>query len=228
MHTVDEKELEKFATLKNEWWDKEGALKTLHDINPARIDFIEKFTSLKGKRVLDVGCGGGILSEALAKKGALVTAIDLEASAITVAANHAKESKIDIDYQHIALEALNMADFDIVVCYEMLEHVPNPNILVSQLAEKLTPNGHLFLSTLNRTLKAYLYAIVGAEYLLQILPKQTHDYKKFITPSELSRYVRTTGLSVQSMSGLNYHPLTRHTTLTSDVSVNYLMHCVND
>lgn len=228
MTTVDESELEKFKALSKTWWDKEGPLKTLHDINPERMAFIDSHTTLKDMRVLDVGCGGGILSESLAKKGASVTAIDLESTAIDAAIAHATKERLNIDYQHIALDKLKDNQFDIVTCYEMLEHVPSPKILVSQLSDKLKPQGHLFLSTINRTLKAYLYAIVGAEYLLRLLPRQTHDYQKFIKPAELSSYARAASLSVKHIEGLSYQPLSRKATLTEDVNVNYLMHCIKD
>lgn len=225
MPNVDHAELDKFSKLAKNWWDTNGPLKTLHDINPARMHFITQHTALSNKRVLDVGCGGGILSEALHKKEAKVTGIDLEKTAINTATAHATQHALSIDYQHVAIEDLNASPFDIITCYEMLEHVPDPKALVSHLSNHLVPGGLLFLSTLNRTLKAYLLAVLGAEYILRLLPKQTHDYKKFIRPSELAMYARDAGFTVRTMRGLHYNPLTRHAALVEDVDVNYLMLC---
>lgn len=227
MPNVDDQEVEKFSKLKDQWWNKNGALKTLHDINPTRLAYILQYCpSLKGKKVLDVGCGGGILTEALANEGANVTAIDLAPEAINVAKEHATQQGLDINYQMIALEDLGSdTQFELITCLEMLEHVPDPGAFIHALSKHLAPNGRLILSTINRTAKAYLHTIVAAEYLLKIIPKQTHDYKKYIKPSELSRMVRNQDLQVINMTGLGYNPLTRKAFLQDKVDVNYLMVC---
>ncbi len=222
---VSSSEIEKFSKLSNQWWDLNGPLKTLHHINPTRLDFTLKHTQLKNKCVLDIGCGGGVFSEALAKEGAMVTAIDLSENVINVAKEHAKQSKLEINYQAIALENLKASDFDIITCYELLEHVPEPNQLILEAKKRLKVGGKLFLSTINRTPKAYLYTIVGAEYLLNILPRQTHEYNRFIKPSELSQFARDAGLTVRSIRGLDYQPFTKKASITDNVSVNYLMVC---
>lgn len=228
MSNVDPAEIEKFSKLASHWWDEKGPLKTLHHINSARLQFTQDGNSLKGKRVLDVGCGGGIFSEALANAGAIVTAIDLSRDAINVAKAHASESELDIDYRCIDLNKLEEPPFDLVTCYELLEHVPNPSQFVRDLARHVKAQGQLFLSTINRTPKAYAYTIIGAEYILGLLPKQTHDYKKFIRPSELQRMSERAGFSVDALKGLDYQPFTKAATLTGDVSVNYLMRCVKE
>jgi len=224
--TIDSQEVLKFKQHSKKWWDENGPLKTLHDINPARLQFIEKHLSLKGKSVLDVGCGGGILTEAIAKEGALCFGIDVEEEAINTAEKHAKEHSLNITYESIAIENFNKEDyFDIICCMELLEHVKDPQEIIRQCHRKLKPGGWLFLSTLNRTFKSYATAILAAEYILKILPKQTHDYNKFITPGELARALRRCGFEIEDIKGLNYNPFTRKSSLYDDVSVNYLIAC---
>jgi 2-polyprenyl-6-hydroxyphenyl methylase/3-demethylubiquinone-9 3-methyltransferase len=224
MSTVDPKEIEKFAKLSQHWWDLEGELKTLHDINPARMGFIKQHATLKNKDVLDLGCGGGILTEALAKAGANATGLDLEKNAIKVAQKHAVDNNLEINYIHCALEDLDInIKFDVITCLEMLEHVPDPEPLIAKLCLHLKPNGKLFLSTINRTTKAYLYTIIGAEYLLKIIPKNTHDYKKYIKPSELSSMLRHSDMKIEQLQGLNYNPLNRKAYLDDTIDVNYLV-----
>lgn len=228
-NNVDQAELNKFAALSAHWWDPEGELKTLHQINPLRLGFIEEKIPLAGKKVVDIGCGGGILTEAMAKEGAIATGIDLNPSLITVAQLHLLEAHVNVHYQTIAAEefaSLYPASQDIVTCLEMLEHVPDPAAIVRACADIVKPGGHVFFSTLNRNPKSYLFAIVGAEYLLKILPKNTHDYEKFIRPSELSTWARDAGLAPQELKGISYNPFTKHFSLTDDVSVNYLLHAV--
>ncbi len=226
---VDPAEVGKFEELASRWWDPSSEFKPLHDINPLRLDFIDRHAGLEGKRVVDVGCGGGILSEAMAARGAEVVGIDAGKAPLTVARLHALESGIELDYRQTTAEALageEPESFDIVTCMEMLEHVPDPASVVTALARLVKPGGHVFLSTINRTPKAYLFAIVGAEYLLRMLPKGTHDYKKFIRPSELERWARAAGLEFRHMTGMTYNPLTRHYRLEEDFDVNYLVHAV--
>ncbi|MCA1769164.1 MAG: bifunctional 2-polyprenyl-6-hydroxyphenol methylase/3-demethylubiquinol 3-O-methyltransferase UbiG [Halomonas sp.] len=226
---VDPGEIAKFEALASRWWDPESEFKPLHEINPLRLDFIDARAGLAGKRVVDVGCGGGLLAEAMAHRGARVTGIDLGEAPLAVARLHAEESGVEVDYRCISVEALaeEMPDkFDVVTCLEMIEHVPDPASVVRACAALVKPGGHLFFSTLNRNPKAYLLAILGAEYVLGLLPRGTHDYEKFIRPAELASWCRATGLTVQEQSGLVYNPLTRRYRLhPTDVSVNYLMHC---
>ncbi len=222
---VDPHEIAKFTALSRDWWDTEGPLHTLHDLNPTRLAFVQQHSQLAGARVLDVGCGGGILSESLAKAGAQVTAIDMEAATIDIAKQHAAEAGLTIDYRVQTLEDLareTPPPFDIITCMEMLEHVPNPSHILQHSAELLVPGGTLFVSTLNRHPKAYALAIVGAEYLLGLLPKGTHDYQKFIKPSELTQWARQAGLYSVDLQGLRYEPFSRRCSLTDDVRVNYL------
>lgn len=226
---VDHTELKKFADLAHKWWDRNSEFKPLHDINPLRLGFIESQAGLKGKRVLDVGCGGGILSESMYFAGAAVTGIDLGEKALGVARLHQLESGAKVDYLLTSVETLaeeQPAQFDIVTCMEMLEHVPDPAAVVYACHKLVKPGGAVFFSTINRNPKSYLYAVIGAEYVLNILPKGTHDYAKFIKPSELSRWVRDAGLEVAHLAGMTYHPLTQRYRLGDDVSVNYLMHTV--
>jgi 2-polyprenyl-6-hydroxyphenyl methylase/3-demethylubiquinone-9 3-methyltransferase len=222
---VHEHEIHKFGVLADRWWDLDGEFKTLHAVNPLRIQFIRSFVELEGKRVVDVGCGGGILSEGLARAGAQVVGIDLAEELLDIAKSHADESGIEADYRRISAEALAEAEpgsFDIVTCMEMLEHVPDPASVVRACAKLVKPGGRVFFSTLNRKLKAYLLAIVGAEYLLNMIPKGTHDYATFIKPSELSRWAREAGLELLGMEGIAYNPITGQFTLSRDLDVNYL------
>lgn len=224
---ADTLELQKFADLAHKWWDKTSEFKPLHEINPLRLTYIDQLVGLKGKRVLDVGCGGGILSESMHFIGAEVMGIDLGEKALNVAKLHQLESGAKVDYQLLPVEQLaneQPASFDVVTCMEMLEHVPNPASIVAACAKLVKPGGSVFFSTINRNPKAYLFAVIGAEYLLNLLPKGTHDYAKFIKPSELSAWVRYADLSVSGMRGMSYNPVTQHYRLSDDVSVNYLMH----
>lgn len=226
---VDVAELNKFSELAHKWWDKSSEFKPLHDINPLRLNYIDQAVSLSGKTVLDVGCGGGILSESMALKGATVTGIDLGEKALKVAQLHSLESSVAVDYQLISVEELaekQPASFDVVTCLEMLEHVPNPASVVAACAKLVKPDGHVFFSTINRNPKSYLFAVIGAEYVLNMLPRGTHDYKKFIKPSELASWVRPADLSLQHQIGMSYNPITQHYWLGEDVSVNYMMHTI--
>ena len=219
-------EIEKLGAQADHWWDPRGEFKTLHAVNPLRLQFIRSHTSLSGQRVIDVGCGGGILSEGLAQAGALVTGIDLAEELIVVAKAHAETAQLPISYQLISAEAMaaeHPGSFDIVTCMEMLEHVPDPESIVIALAQLVRPGGHLFFSTLNRKLKAYLLAIVGAEYVLHMIPKGTHNFSAFIRPSELGRWTRRGGLELLGMEGVVYNPLTGQFNLSpKDIDVNYL------
>jgi 2-polyprenyl-6-hydroxyphenyl methylase/3-demethylubiquinone-9 3-methyltransferase len=224
---ADEIELKKFGELAHKWWDKNSEFKPLHEINPLRLSYIDDLVSLKGKRVLDVGCGGGILAESMYFKGAEVTGIDLGEKALNVAKLHQLESGAKVDYKLVAVEQLareTPAAYDVVTCMEMLEHVPDPAAIVAACAQLVKPGGVVFFSTINRNPKAYLFAVLGAEYILNLLPKGTHDYAKFIKPSELAAWVRETGLEMSGLRGMSYNPLTQHYWLGDDVSVNYLMH----
>ena len=226
---ADAAELNKFSELAHKWWDKNSEFKPLHDINPLRLNYIDKALPLKGKTVLDVGCGGGILSESMAQKGAKVTGIDLGDKALKVAQLHSLESGVAVDYQLISVEDLaekQPASFDVVTCLEMLEHVPDPASVVAACAKLVKSGGHVFFSTINRNPKAYLFAVIGAEYVLNMLPRGTHDYAKFIKPSELASYMRPAGLSLQHQLGMSYNPITQHYWLGDDTSVNYMMHTV--
>ena len=226
---VDQAELQKFATLAHRWWDPTSEFKPLHDINPLRLDYIDGIASLRGKRVLDVGCGGGILSESMARCGAEVVGIDLGEKALKVAQLHQLETGAKVEYRLVAVESLaeeQPQSFDIVTCMEMLEHVPDPSAVVRACAKLVKPGGRVFFSTLNRNPKSYLFAVIGAEYVLNMLPKGTHEYQKFIKPSELSGWCRATGLEVAGLAGMNYNPLSKRYALGNDVSVNYLLHTV--
>ncbi len=224
---VDPAELHKFASLAHRWWDKNSEFKPLHEINPLRLDYIDQKTGLQGKRVLDVGCGGGILAESMAARGAEVTGIDLGEKALKVAQLHSLESGIKVDYRLLSVESLaaeNPSSYDVVTCMEMLEHVPDPSAIIAACAKLVKPDGHVFFSTINRNPKAYLFAVIGAEYVLNMLPKGTHEYEKFIKPSELSAWARQSGLSVSGLKGMGYNPLTKRYSLGDDVSVNYIVH----
>tara|TARA_B110000908_G_scaffold13463_1_gene15573 strand:+ start:2473 stop:3198 length:726 start_codon:yes stop_codon:yes gene_type:complete len=226
---VDAAELNKFSELAHKWWDKNSEFKPLHEINPLRLNYINDTVSLEGKRVLDVGCGGGILSESMAEKGAQVTGIDLGEKALKVAQLHSLERGVAVDYRLIAAEVLAEQEagaYDVVTCLEMLEHVPDPASIVSACAKLVKPGGHVFFSTINRNPKAYAFAVLGAEYILQMLPKGTHDYAKFIKPSELASFARQANLTLQVQAGMSYNPITKNYALNKDVSVNYLVHTV--
>lgn len=225
----DPEELAKFAALAAQWWDPTGDLKTLHQLNPLRLGYIMEKVDLVNKNVIDIGCGGGILSESLAEQGANVTGIDMNKSIIDVAKLHQLESGTEVSYQHISAEEManqHKGQYDIVTCLEMLEHVPDPLSIVAACAKLAKPGGHLFFSTLNRNPKSYLFAILGAEYLLKLLPKNTHDYAKFIRPRELAKWAQQSDLSPQEMKGVFYNPFTEKFKLTDDVSVNYLFYAI--
>ena len=223
----DPSELAKFSELAYRWWDRDSEFRPLHEINPLRLDWIEDLTPLKGQRVLDVGCGGGILADSMARKGATVLGIDLASKALKVARLHALEAQTPgIEYREISAEALAAEEtgmFDVVTCMEMLEHVPNPSLVVKACADLVKPGGYVFFSTINRNAKAFLFAIVGAEYVLNMLPRGTHEYEKLIKPSELASYCRDSKLDLVQIKGLEYNPLTRHYWLSDDTRVNYLI-----
>lgn len=231
MSNADQLELDKFSQLAHRWWDVNSEFKPLHEINPLRLEYINRLADIAGKNVLDVGCGGGILSESMAGLGAHVTGIDLGDKALKVAQLHLLESGKQVNYQKIAVEELaaaQPASFDVVTCMEMLEHVPDPASIVRACATLVKPGGWVFFSTLNRNPKSYLFAILGAEYLLNLLPRGTHDYAKFIKPSELSQYCRNAQLTVSEIVGMSYHPLNKTYSLGDDASVNYLVACRRD
>jgi 2-polyprenyl-6-hydroxyphenyl methylase/3-demethylubiquinone-9 3-methyltransferase len=225
---ADPHEIQKFSELAHRWWDPTSEFRPLHEINPLRLEWINARAALSGKKVIDIGCGGGILSESMAKKGANVTGIDLSEKALKVADLHSLESGATVRYEMIAAEdmaAREAGQYDVVTCMEMLEHVPDPASIVKAAATLVKPGGQVFFSTLNRNPKAYLFAVVGAEYLLRMLPKGTHDYDKFITPAELSQFARNAGLLVDGLKGLSYNPLTQIYALNQDTSVNYMVAC---
>jgi 2-polyprenyl-6-hydroxyphenyl methylase/3-demethylubiquinone-9 3-methyltransferase len=227
MDNIDENELAKFSLLANSWWDRNGPSKPLHDLNPCRGKFVAERATLNGARVLDVGCGGGILSEYLADAGASVTGIDASAELIDVARAHGELARKNITYECTTVEEFsrsNTHSFDVVTCMELVEHVPDPQGIVNACSQQLCADGHLFVSTINRTAKAYALAILAAEYALQILPKGTHDYEKFIKPSELARWSRAAGLSACEFAGIKYQPNLGTATLNHDISINYLAH----
>jgi 2-polyprenyl-6-hydroxyphenyl methylase/3-demethylubiquinone-9 3-methyltransferase len=228
-HNVDHAEVGKFEALASRWWDPHSEFKPLHDINPLRLDYIDQRTGLAGKTVLDVGCGGGILAESMAARGARVTGIDMGDAPLEVAQLHKLESGVEVDYRHTTAEQLATElpqHFDVVTCMEMLEHVPDPASVIAACARLVKPGGRVFFSTINRNPKAWLFAIVGAEYLLRLLPKGTHDFAKFIRPSELETGIRKAGLQLEELTGMSYNPLTRSYTLGRDLDVNYLAYCI--
>ena len=228
---ADPQELAKFSELAHRWWDPTSEFKPLHQINPLRLRWIDEAAGLKGKSVLDVGCGGGILAEAMAALGARVKGIDLADKALKVALLHLFESRLEVNYEEISAEDLAQREagqYDVLTCMEMLEHVPDPASVVSACAQLVKPGGQIFFSTINRNPKSYLLAVIGAEYILRLLPRGTHDYTKFLKPAELARYSRAAGLTLKSVIGMSYNPLTQVYALNHDPSVNYLMHCVRD
>jgi len=228
---ADPQELAKFSELAHRWWDPTSEFKPLHEINPLRLGWIDGIAGLKGKSVLDVGCGGGILTEAMAALGARVKGIDLSEKALKVAMLHLLESRLEVNYEEISAENLAQREagqYDALTCMEMLEHVPDPASTVSACAQLVKPGGQVFFSTINRNPKSYLLAVIGAEYILRLLPRGTHEYAKFLKPSELARHCRAAGLTLKSVIGMGYNPLTKIYTLNNDASVNYLMHCVRD
>ncbi|MGB5740659.1 MAG: bifunctional 2-polyprenyl-6-hydroxyphenol methylase/3-demethylubiquinol 3-O-methyltransferase UbiG [Woeseia sp.] len=226
-NNVDAAEIAKFDALASRWWDPDGEFRPLHQINPLRLDYIRQRAPLDAARVLDIGCGGGILAESMAQKGARVTGIDMADGPLAVARLHLVESGLDVDYQQSTAEdfaAQHRGQFDVVTCLEMLEHVPAPENVVQACCDLVKPGGDVFFSTINRNPKAFLFAIVGAEYLLRLLPAGTHDYEKFIKPSELDAWARAAGLELQDSIGLHYNPLTREYWLEANLDVNYMMH----
>jgi 2-polyprenyl-6-hydroxyphenyl methylase / 3-demethylubiquinone-9 3-methyltransferase len=228
---VDPAEIARFDAAASRWWDPQGEMRPLHDLNPVRLEYVERAGRLQGLKVLDVGCGGGLLAEAMARKGATVTGLDMAEDLLQVARLHALEGGVTLNYVLEAAEthaAAHAGAYDVVTCMEMLEHVPDPTQVVAALGQLVKPGGQVFVSTLNRTLKAYAMAVVGAEYVLRLLPTGTHTYEKFIRPSELREWSRAAGLGVVDIAGLDYDPFTRKAKLTTDASVNYLMHLRRD
>jgi 2-polyprenyl-6-hydroxyphenyl methylase/3-demethylubiquinone-9 3-methyltransferase len=227
MTNLDQEELHKFESLAADWWDPHGRLKTLHIINPARLKYITAAVDLKDRTVLDVGCGGGILCEAMAAKTARVTGIDASCAAIEAANQHQKQSGLTVTYLNCTVEEFatrRRQTFDVITCMELLEHVPDPVMVIETISGLLNPGGHLFLSTINRTLRAYAGAIITAEYLLGLLPRETHDYSKFIRPSELCQWLRASGLTIKDISGLKYLPMLDYAVVDTDPSINYMVH----
>ena len=228
---VDRNEISKFEELAHRWWDPHSEFKPLHDINPLRLDYIDARARIGGKRVLDVGCGGGILAESMAKRGAQVTGIDMGEAPLSVARLHQLESGVEVDYRRITAEELAEEapeSFDVVTCMEMLEHVPDPSSVIRACARLVKPGGHVFFSTINRNPKSFLFAIVGAEYILNMLPKGTHEFAKFIRPSELATWVREAELDMRDLTGMTYNPFTKSYRLGKDVDVNYMMYTTRD
>lgn len=226
---VDQNEIAKFEALANRWWDPNSEFKPLHEINPLRLNYIDERAPLPGRKVLDVGCGGGLLSEGMAQRGAHVMGIDLGEAPLSVAKLHGMESGVKVDYRRIAVEELaadpeHAGQYDVVTCLEMLEHVPNPASIIQACAKLLKPGGDLFVSTINRNPKSFLFAIVGAEYVLNLLPKGTHEWRKFIRPSEMADFLRHSHFEVADLTGMTYNPLTKIYKLGRDVDVNYMMH----
>ena len=226
MENFDQLELEKFTKLADQWWDPNGKFKPLHLINPLRTSYIEKWTSIKGSEILDIGCGGGILSELLSQKGGIVTAIDLADGPLNVAKIRQQKSKLPIDYRKISTTDLvkEGKQYDVITCLEMLEHVPDPSIVVKECAQLCKPGGHLFFSTINRNLKSFIFAILGAEYILNILPQGTHEFEKLIKPSEMKSFIDSADLEFEEVNGMSYLPFLDIVRLTDDPSVNYIIH----
>src|SRR5438045_3489373 len=225
---ADPAELEKFSQLASRWWDPHGEFRPLHEINPLRLDWIDERAALAGKRVLDVGCGGGILAEAMAARGARVTGIDLSEKSLRVAELHSLQSKAQVTYEGVSAEDYaerHAAEFDVVTCMELLEHVPQPAAMVAACARLVRPGGQVFFSTINRNPKSYLFAVIGAEYVLRLLPRGTHDWSRFLRPSELAAHARRAGLELAEVTGMTYNPLTRTYRLEDDTAVNHLLAC---
>jgi 2-polyprenyl-6-hydroxyphenyl methylase/3-demethylubiquinone-9 3-methyltransferase len=223
----DPAEIARFDATASRWWDADGDMRPLHDLNPIRLEYVERAGPLAGKTIVDVGCGGGLLAEAMARKGGNVLGIDLASELLDVARLHAMQEGVAVDYQRLSAEALAEArpgGFELVTCMEMLEHVPDPATVIGALARLVKPGGDVIVSTLNRTPRAYFFAVLGAEYVLRILPTGTHSYEKFIRPSELAQWARDAGLQLMDVAGLDYDPFTRHARLTNDARVNYLVH----
>ena len=227
---IDQKELDKFSALASRWWDIESEFKPLHDINPLRLGYIEQYVkNLTGKKILDVGCGGGILAESMAKAGAEVIGIDMSETPLSVAKLHLHEVGLKVDYRQITVEQLateSPNSFDVITCMEMLEHVPDPASVITACYKLLKPGGQAFFSTINRNPKSYLFAIIGAEYILRLLPKGTHDHSKFIRPAELVNWIVDAGGEVNDITGMIYNPISKQYSLDKDVSVNYLIHSI--
>jgi 2-polyprenyl-6-hydroxyphenyl methylase/3-demethylubiquinone-9 3-methyltransferase len=226
---VDQNEIAKFEALASRWWDPTSEFRPLHDINPLRLNYIDERTPLAGRKVVDVGCGGGLLSEGMARRGATVTGIDMGEAPLAVARLHGLESGVEVDYRQTTVEELaadpdHQGRYDIVTCLEMLEHVPEPASVILACARLLKPGGELYVSTINRNPKSFLFAIVGAEYLLRLLPRGTHEWRKFIRPSEMSDHLRHAGLELRDLTGMTYNPVTKVYKLGRDVDVNYMMH----
>ncbi len=228
-HTAnfDPSEIKKFEELASRWWDEQGEFKPLHEMNPLRLNFINTGSPLEGKTACDIGCGGGILSESMAKCGASVTGLDMGKAPLSVARLHAMESELDIDYQQITAEEFaekNPEKFDVITCMEMLEHVPDPASVINACHQLVKPGGSIYFSTINRNPKAYLLAIIGAEYVMKMLPRGTHDYSRFIKPSELDSWARAAGLELRDLKGVTYNPLTGLFSQSQNVDVNYMVH----
>lgn len=224
-NNVDKNEIEKFDKMAEQWWNPKGPMKPLHQLNPLRLDFIKQNTSVSNKRIVDIGCGGGILSEALARDGGLVTGIDQSEDALGAAMQHAKTHQVNLDYLAITAEEFSQQkaeQFDVVTCLEMLEHVPEPASVIQACAQLLKPGGKVFFSTLNRNLKSFMMAIVGAEYVLKLLPRGTHEYAKFLKPSEINQFAENTGLKLVELTGIHYNPIMQSFKLKSNVDVNYI------
>ena len=228
---VDPSEIDKFSQLAHKWWDEESEFKPLHKINPLRLQYIDGYAQLNGKQVVDVGCGGGILTEALTQSGATTLGVDLAEKSLKIAQLHALETELqNVSYRCVSVEDLaaeQAGQYDVVTCMEMMEHVPDPASIVQACQHLVKPGGHVFFSTINRNPKSYLFAIIGAEYVLRLLPKGTHDYHKFIRPSEMAHDIRNAGLSLKEMTGLHYNPITKHYWLAPNVDVNYMVHTTN-
>ena len=228
---VDPAEVAKFDSLASRWWDPDGEFRSLHEINPLRLDWIRQHVQLSGTKIVDIGCGGGILAESMAKAGATVTGIDMAEGPLAVARLHQHESGAEVDYRQATAEELASeaaGSFDIVTCLEMLEHVPDPSAVIKSCAELVKPGGHVFFSTINRNPKSFAFAIVGAEYVLKLLPAGTHEYEKFIRPSELDSWARPAGLSLKDSIGMHYNPITKEYSLGENLDVNYLMYFHRD